>query len=587
MDEIGEVLMGEHDAEVKIPDLDWMLLPKDNIPTENNVESIPQLEEQWMLNKENTIHYIPNINAYDVVGSNSRFKEAKEDIISYTKKLMTKGLVGDELSNILSSLYTLDEIKNAEDKLKELADEQGLLGKVYIDMSIFDSCEDALNNIGFDKLKIVKYVIGKPIKKCCRGHANGFCTVLGKKVVDNIKYDKDLLDHYTKYLRIIGNLDEDEKIRDKDDLRKVLLRVKKPTEKKEKEKESKAKDVEIDIDEMKDIFRKQVEKKAKDEEREKEVERFLQIRPVLAYVQNLMLKGKTGEDLKECIKNKYSEETLKNCVEELNRIISLQGLLGNVYVDISLYNTSDEAIDAIKNAETSPLFVIQTRKNNDYDDSLERVCKATGCSVLPEDGSVDPNIVLSYLQDLLYSGKISKDVYKDLASKVERKHNILVIKEAFDKVDKKKIDIPKGGVKGYSIEAVRDNLSKDDTFEKNMSKCINEAFEKGIEIDRIIDKTASLIGSTKSKNIVYDVLYNREKVSADCLSKCDEQEYDLNSKNIMIVKTNKCGSCIYNSSINCLKQNVNFVGEKESFEYFAFDNEELKKKINSTIENKI
>jgi hypothetical protein len=567
MDALGKILVGKADVESSIPDLDWELLPKDNIPTENKVEVIPQLEEQWKEDKNETMRFIPNIKAYNIVNVSDNSEKIANEIINNTKKLMMKGLIGNELSEKLASLYAFEDLKNVEDNLKELANEQGLLGKVYIDLTPFDSCEDALNIIGPDKIKMVKYVIGNPLRKQCRGHSSGFCNILNKEVKDKIEYNKDLLDYYKKYLSTLGELDKDEDINTKEDLQKVFLRVKKPKKEEIKEK----KDEKVDLGKVKENFKKQIEKEAKEKKKKEEKEKFLKIRPILASVQNLMLKGKTGEDLKECIKSKYSEDVLKDCVEELSKLISLQGLIGNVYVDISLYNSPEEAIDAIKNAEISPLYVVQTYKENEYDDSLEKVCRATGCSVLPQDGNVGTDVVVSYLYDLLHNKRISEDVYENLYNKAKKKGNILVIKEAFDNIKIKK-EVPKGGVKGYSIEAVKS--TKKEVPEEEILSCVKKAIDEGIKVDKIINKTASLVGSSKAKDIVFKVLSTKKEINASCLSNCDKENYNLNKENTVIIQSNKCASCVYNANVGCIKQKVNF-NNKEANEYFAFNDKEL------------
>lgn len=571
MDALGEIMVGKSFEDVRLPDLDWMKLPKDNIPTENLVEAIPQLEEQWKEEKKSPFLLIPGLKSVEEVGNPNKIKDNSKDIVDYVKKLMMRGILGKELVNKISETFFIEDIEKAKDLLEDLAKEQGLLGKVYLDLSSFEDCEDALRYLGKDRVKQVLFVIGSP-KRCCSNHNQGYCNVLNKDVRKDLIYtDKDF-DYYDKKLRMLGIIEKDEGIKSKEDLQKAMLKVKKPERNEIKEKESYSKYTEK---EMKDALKEQIEKASKEEEKKREKEKFLKIRPILAGIQNLMLKGKYGDDLKELIKSKYTDKDLEDCKEELKKIISLQGLLGNVYVDISFYSTPEEAIEAIKSSETSPLFVVQSFKNNMYDNSLEKVCKATGCIELPLDGKIDLDVIVSYLQDLLVGKKIDKSQYDSLVKKAEDDNSILIIKEAFDLAAINKKETVIGGVPGFFVSSSSTNEKR--INEEEIESKIDEAIKKGISVGKIVNKVATLVGSEdKANSLVRKVVSNKKLVYANVLSNCDKENYKFVDSSTVIVPSDKCVSCVFNSNFGCIKQQVKFAGKSE-LKYFDF--EDLDEKI--------
>ncbi|WP_227631730.1 hypothetical protein, partial [Klebsiella pneumoniae] len=74
------------------------------------------------------------------------------------------------------------------------------------------------------------------------------------------------------------------------------------------------------------------------------------------------------------------------------------GLLGNVYVDLSYYDSPETAIKSIRNAKTNPIYLVYNRKKHAFDNTLEKVIQATGCVQLPRDGKIESKIAMSYIE---------------------------------------------------------------------------------------------------------------------------------------------------------------------------------------------
>lgn len=571
-DAIGNVLKQENDL-MHVPDLDWMQLKNSNIPSEFPVESIPQLQQAWTHTSESNTRLVPNMLGKEA-GRFTDKKATQEDIsgvVKQAKKEMMQGLTGKALADRLASLYMPDLIIAAKDELVKLAGEQGLLGKVYLDISPFESCAEASKVLGRDRVRLAKYVTGNPTRKVCSSHHNGYCKELGKRVVASMDYNEVVLSEFTNHLRVAGVIGATEKIASKENLREAFLSVP------EKLVEMGPREATVDMGKVHSDFADQLEKSAGAQEKMAATRRFFEARPILAHMQNQMLKGKVGEALKASIREKLSSEDIVKFSSEISKAAGLQGLLGNIYVDVSLYKTAEEAIQAIKTASTNPIYLIQSYAQHDFDSTLTKVASATGCSVLPRDGKLDKKVVFSYIKDLQMNNRIASDVSQSLLNKVIAGDCSLdVVKEAFDATLTHKKEVRVGGVMGSQAPAVTRQAVDRGEVRGNVLK----ALEAGVSADLVESKVASLIGTTEAVGMIRDVLAHMGTVNANCLTKCTSERYDI-SRVASIVPGIKCKECVLKSPSACIKQSAKFAGSVDLDKaFFDFGKEAGKKKKN-------
>lgn len=551
MDALGKTFEQDKDM-AQIPDLDWMVLSKENIPSEFPVESIPQLQEAWTHTNEASTRLVSNAT---VKGGLSVKKASQEDIsgvVNQAKKEMMLGYTGKGLAERLASMYMPDLISAAKEELVKLASEQGLLGKVYIDLSPFDSCHEAAKILGKNRIRTARYVIGNPRRSVCSSHKDGFCKELNKRTREAMDYTEPVLNEYTTHLRVAGVIGNSETISSKENLRDAFLRqpVKASVE---VAKEA----APVDMEKVQRDFSAELEKNAAVKEKQAAEQRFFEARPILAFMQNQLLKGKVGSSLKESLLHKYSSNEIAKFSPEIAKVASLQGLLGNIYVDVSYYKTPEEAVQAIKTASTNPIYLVQSYKPNEFDTTIAKVANATGCSELPRDGKLDRKVMFSYISDLQGNNRISSSVSRGLLDRVISGDTSLnVIKEAFDASLNHKREVRTGGVK-VNV-AVMTNKKATDT--KAVKDNIVKAIEAGVAIDRIEDKVATIIGTTEAVGLTRKVLANMPVVNADSLSKCTSQRYELN-RTASIKPTAKCADCVLKGATSCVKQSTDFEGQ--------------------------
>lgn len=553
--------------EAKVPDLDWASLDVGdvkNIPSPFHIEIIPQLQEAWSGVQDKSTHLVPNKTA--TAKKSSYIPEtASEDIIDTAKKEIMLGHTGKELADRLSSLYPQDVIQKSSEGLKKVASEQGLLGNVYVDVSPFNSCEEAARILG-PRTKTAKYVVGTPKGRSCETHKTGHCRAFNKDVVSEITYGDDLYDHYTSHLKMAGIIASNEKIASKEDLRHCFITVGAKTSNEQK-KQANAPSMEITSD-MERAFSEQLVMNAKQSREAQPLSRFEEARPVLSFIQNEMLRGKIGNDLMEGIRKKLSTDQIRKFEPEIRKLASLQGLLGNVYVDVSYYKDASEAIEAVKRASTSPMYLVQTVKEKEFDDTLSRVASATGCDILPKDGKIDKKVAYSYIDDLSYNKKIGMNTANSLKTKLASDSQVLgTIREAFLASMSFKPEVRTTGVKA----SLTQGTSKKAADRFVLREAVNKALDAGIPMDKIEEKVSAYVPTPEAMGLVRDVLSQKEEVNVESLVKCASEKYQLN-RTARLKKAAKCNDCILNASSICTQLNARFAGEEQIDKaYFDID----------------
>lgn len=555
MDNLEKIL--GFNKEANVPDLDWLNInvgDVDNIPSPLHIEIVPQLEEAWSHKEESVSKVIPN-NTVPMKQSSDLPRAAVSDIVKTAKKEIMLGHTGAELGERLASFYPKSVIKAAFQELKKVAAEQGLLGNVYIDISPFNNCEEAAKILG-GRVKTAKYVVGTPKGHSCSTHKSGYCQAFKKNVVADVAYGDEILSQYTDHLRIAGVLNPQEKISSKEDLRNSFLRI--PVRESGTKKQASDSSFNITPD-LERAFNSRLLGDVEDIKESQTPDRFSQVKPILAFMQNEMLKGHIGNELKESMNKRLSSDQIKEFEPEIRKVASLQGLMGNVYVDVSYYDSANDAVNAIKDASTSPLYIVQTVKRGSFDDTLSRVASATGCSILPENGKIEKKIASSYIDDLHFNQKLSSDVARGLKNKLASEDKALgIIREAFLATLNYKPNVKKSGVQAHYSRGE----SKPSADRENLRVAATKALENGLSIKKVEEKVASYVSTPEAVGMVRDALSKMKGVDANSLTKCTIEKYQLDP-NVRIKKASKCKGCILSAGSVCTYQGAKFAGEEQ------------------------
>jgi hypothetical protein len=541
-------------TESNLSDLSWLDIKAEDapVPVVNNPHSvIPQLESAW--GWEDYRNPVTNLVPNTITGGPSVKAVSPEEIeatVKVAKKAMMNGLKGQEVLAHLRERVAGEVIEASRAELVKLASQTGLLGHVYIDLSPFDTTKEAAAHIGAGVLKSASYAVGAPAKEASFIDASGNARFVGLPVVESVQYTQGLLAKYASRLQAEGRIASCDAIKSEEDLRQAF--VQEP----EQEIRVHAADAvaapHVDLQAASDA----ADKIAGDmRDRAEAGARWASARPILSYIQTEMLAGKVGSELKESIRSKFASTDIDAHMQDISRLAGLQGLMGPVYVDVSLFRSADEAVKAIKTASVRPQYIIASME--DRDNRLEKVRMATGCKELPRTGvsvreasamvremesagSIEPQMAAS-LNARLASGESTTNILRD--AHLARATTLPIMRE--------------GGV--YAQFSQGERVASEEVDRGDLRTASVAALSRGFPVSAIEEKVASAVPVGEAATIVRQALSSMDMVSARSLEKCSTMKYNLNP-NAKLASAPKCASCVLKIGGMCTKQGVALQG---------------------------
>lgn len=550
---IPDDLVGTNPKYPKIVDHKWLNVDKktyDNYPSNNNpVRVIPELAQSWSTVQNTGINLIPDIKQVPVKMADAEEQEKAEsviatDIVRYAKKAMMQGLYGKTLAESLRTQFMPDHIKMAKDELAKLSEEQGLLGNVYVDFSAFNSDTEAEDFFKKSRNRLAKFAVVDDRSKFPYTLAN-----LKKKIVATMDYTPEVLESYKDHLVAAGKIASDSVVDSKEVLRAAfMLREEAPKEPVKKE----ASIPSLNINEAVSKLNEGDAERREAEDRALEVLHFAKAKPILRYAQEQMLNGKIGEALKETLRTKFSLQDLAEAGNYLKIIASNQGLQGTVFFDMNLFNSCEEGAKIVKASKSPVSYVKEMAACESCTNNVEDRCGLCNCNILKRSGSIDAKIASSYIDDLVFTGKVGTQRGTELKAMAETEP-LKALKTAF--LTKPESVERTGGVEGYMYAMNNQHSTDSREFHK---RATTTALNKGISLDKIREKLGTLMAGPEADGLLKEVLSSSGPISADVISDCSKKKYGL-GRDTKIAKTSKCDTCVFSSNLMCAKQGAKFV----------------------------
>jgi len=337
--------------EKRLVDLDWLdvnMEEYDNLPFDPIPHYIaePKLVQEWTHEEESSnLNLVPNSEFdfnYNMPNRMSKDIEGDvKELLKFTAKEMMSGKSGTELVKVIQDRSNPLVIKAAQEHLKVLASEQGLLGGVYVDPTVFKDCPAGSKFVA-KRAKTAKYVKAMSACGSCIHNSCGRCNIYKKRIASEINYDKELFNFYSKHVSsLLGKTIE---IKSKDDLQRAFTskREEKPRIAEYKPKISKSVEEEKKtLKDTKEKFESQVD--SLKEELGKVFEG-----KVAKDLSSLLIKKYSAKVIKDHIAKKYSSEERATSKDTFNYILSKQGSLGRVFVEAEML-PQDLSLDGIPN----------------------------------------------------------------------------------------------------------------------------------------------------------------------------------------------------------------------------------------------
>ena len=303
--------------------LDVDLSKYDNYPSDNNpVRIVPKLSELWNTNASQTgVNLVPNAKVMPLgVRSSEEDSRVVQQITREAKKAAMAGLKGKSLIGHLRARFAAKHLEMAQEELKKVAEEVGLLGNVYIDASAFNSYDEAEQFIRQNRNRLAREVLMNTTN-LNPNVVSMLASNFHKNVVASITYDEKLLNKYKAHL-VQAGLPADFVIDSKETLRAAFLYEKKA----EKIEDAPKKEEKMDEEKVKEALDQMNAVKEASDRVAQDISVIAKVSPILSFVQENLSKGKTASALKEMMKSKFVMNDIKTASEYLAIVLSKDGL---------------------------------------------------------------------------------------------------------------------------------------------------------------------------------------------------------------------------------------------------------------------
>jgi hypothetical protein len=323
-------VIGTNPTYPPIVDHSWLsvdLSKYDNYPSDNNpLRIVPKLSELWNHSTQAGVSLVPNTQVMPLgIRSSEEDGQAVDQIVKEAKKAVMSGLTGKKLSGHLRARFSSKHLGMAQEALKKVAEEVGLLGNVYIDASAFTSFNEAEQFLSQHRSRLARDILIN-VEGVHPSHVSALASTFHKNIVSSINYDENTLKKYKDHLVQAKRIPEDMVIASKEDLRKAFLYVA-PISQPVVASKPEAKEIEASV--VKEVMEKNSNDQAIKSAEEKDSILMPKIAPIASFVQEHIAKGKTAKDLKEMVKAKYAMVDLRDAAEALGVVLSKEGLSEN------------------------------------------------------------------------------------------------------------------------------------------------------------------------------------------------------------------------------------------------------------------
>lgn len=207
-----------------VSDLSWLAVSEEDYRAaealpKQNLDIIPEFQKALLKEPKEDVPRLIPLRPHTIVNSNplsnnysqTALVDQTDPIRNRVAKMVMMGIPSSAIKERLSLEYSPGDIKIAAPAIREVLDERGLLGNVYVNAAHFPrACQDP-NERKFARLagKNALFVLGGcDNSNGCECRKTGICqTFGGKRVVAEVPYDPKTVAHYAPQLASEKRLD--------------------------------------------------------------------------------------------------------------------------------------------------------------------------------------------------------------------------------------------------------------------------------------------------------------------------------------------------------------------------------------------
>jgi hypothetical protein len=345
--------------EEPLSDLSWLDVDKDTyrheletLP-EQNLDVVPELQAHWKnLSEEEKFRLSPE-NRMPASATTPFWSErphygnlSEAEVLAlvdhFTKSQVQAGLKSAQVIYNLKKQFDPRILKKASSQIKQTLVEEALFGEVYVDASVFPKCasggvQKSLTASNRDAL----YVKAKSACAGCVRNQEGRCAVFEKELVFEVDYTEELWEHYKPKLARSKDLSDLDHLPVKQRLQQAFLRGRKEAHK--------------------PLTYKPVQKDfGATITAEDAVKRLMKANVTQEVVGNVRLLQKQLRWAKAMMQQPYSA-TVVDRVQHDADLTGLQDhlyVMGNLYADISFFETYKEAAAFLNSLDSLPPVIV-------------------------------------------------------------------------------------------------------------------------------------------------------------------------------------------------------------------------------------
>jgi len=211
-----------------VPNLDWLDVDEnvyrelERLPKQN-LNILPDLENMWSTHEKAPVYFVPNVDlsAFPEFKPKERISSDQviQTVAKHVKEKMMLGWDGEKVAAWIHAHVDAPTIGLCIPTFRKIAQEQGLLGTVYIDATHWSRCDQGEGEAIARLARQAKFVMGTK-SKCsgCMFNSSGRCSKFQKELIfEVVPYTDALVGEYANALRVnaptMASSDPKERIR--------------------------------------------------------------------------------------------------------------------------------------------------------------------------------------------------------------------------------------------------------------------------------------------------------------------------------------------------------------------------------------
>ena len=512
----------------------------------------------WSERKEGKLELIDNdirlLGISDDKEKRERSKRDRTDSIKHAKRMMTAGKSFEEIRQCLAASFSADQLSN-DPEIASLAGEIGLLGRVYIDRSAYDTCDKMRDHLRESRNKIPELLLKNADCDACQKQMNGLniCPKAGLRLASTIEYSPDFCTRVQNRFAAYGLIAPGQPIKTRDDIKAVMF-GRKPAISRDYFTPPKIKKPNIPID---DALRKIADEAAKKRERQsagiQRAEIMRTSMPVLRQVYAYMAKGLDGDVLNAQMKQSFTKDVLSSCNHYISEMINDPRVAAGLIYYPGFFNNCASAKEfAVTNKIAAP-YAIAIDKCADCVQNLTGCCNKLGMKILKCGEKIPQEDIALRIDNLNAKRKISSSDASKF-KKMEKEAYLSGLRAAIGQCRSHPAttsSIP--STKPAPILSAAKHVNHQAAYDWALKQLQSRSSVS--EIKNQLSKTGS---ASEAEMVAAEALYSLPSIGAGVLDQCTQTSYALR-QGAVLERSGKCHGCPYERDAGCAKQRVPFV----------------------------